>query len=322
MNHKFTIVANPFTLPFEEVMLKISHMLPDADTFGFIGGTETNGLNCIAEEGKLFKAKPFFVVSDRYDTEDFDLSMHPSGWLVFDHSRTKIREFLFKIYKVLRADGTQIKFYRPHFDDYSNGLRVGWPQEEITIKEKYINTYPDVGRIFSGGGGGSGIYTVIPMPHTLSTFQILNIVMALKSREHIKYIITNNNYAYTISDSKPAILACEKAPIISFMKTHYDCLLVEGFPHQYVTIVCNELSARLENRTIMAFIEMDYRHVRSTFTNDGKLHIWLNVYNMMYDIESDVLSGSELSRKYGQPQRENFTKTVRISIGDQRSFDF
>ena len=62
MNHKFTIVANPFTLPFEEVMLKISHMLPDADAFGFIGGTETNGLNCIAEEGKLFKAKPFFIV--------------------------------------------------------------------------------------------------------------------------------------------------------------------------------------------------------------------------------------------------------------------
>ena len=40
----------------------------------------------------------------------------------------------------------------------------------------------------------------------------------------------------------------------------------------------------------------------------------------MYDIESDVLSGSELSRKYGQ--RDDFTKTVRISIADQSPFDF
>ena len=59
MNHKFTIVANPFSLPFEEIMLKISHMLPIADELGFIGGIDTNGFNCIGKTGKLYKSKPF-----------------------------------------------------------------------------------------------------------------------------------------------------------------------------------------------------------------------------------------------------------------------
>ncbi len=317
MNNKYTIVANPFTLPFEELMLRISYMLPEADKFGFIGGIDYKGFFCIAEEGKLYKAKPFTTVSHKYDTEDFDLTMHPTGWLAFEQSRTKIREFIFRIYKKFRSIDFQEKFYRPKFEDYTDGLRVGWPEEEITIRENIVDYGRDedrIGSVFSGGGGGDGIYTVLPMPNNLSVFEIFRHAMSLHHKEHVKYIITNNNYAYTIHNSY--IEPCDKAPIIDFTKTQYTCLIIEGFPHQYFEFICQELAAKLENRYLRNFPNMDYRHYRSSYSNGSGGFLWLNIFKMMHDIETDILSGSDM-KKYVNDQ-----KTIRVGITDLESYEF
>ncbi len=318
MNKKFTIVANPFSLPFEEIMLKISYMLPLADDLGFIGGIDVNGFHCIADNGKLFKSKLFTLIDDNYDTDDFDLSMHPSGWLAFDQSRTKIREFLFKVYKVLRNDNLQMRFYRPKFDNYSHAIRVGWPEEEIQITEKYIDYDYEVkdhgiGTLFSGGGGGSGIYTVLPMPQTLSVFQILSQLITLDSKDHIKYIITNSNYVYKINASH--IEACHNAPIIAFTKSDYTCLLIEGFPDEKFANICNELACKFRNHAIRGFANEEYNYVRSAISVDGHPDIWLNIFKMMYEVETDVLSGSAMVKKYSTIRQSNpWTKTIRIGI--------
>lgn len=313
VNSKFTIVANPFTLPFEEIMLLISE-IPNSD-FGFIGGIDSTGRVCVPEEGKLFRGKPLTFVSDSYDTEDFDLSLSPHGWLAFEESRTTIREYLFQIYKVLRTTDKQTKFYRPTFNDYSPGLRVAYVDEsEITIKRqniKYEHTPRGIGSVFSGGGRTIEMLTVVPIPPTISTFQIISTVLQITDRDAIKYIITNKNYSYRFINKH--IESCS-APIIDFLETEYDCLLIEGSPEENLPLIGHHLAAHLEVRPLATISSCDYKNIRSAMSDGSHSSVWLFVFDFMnYMNDTEILSGSHLY-KYSNEQNDTSTKSTIKSI--------
>jgi hypothetical protein len=297
-------------------MLYISE-IPN-DDFGFIGGIDTTGRVCVPEEGKLFRGKPLTFVSDSYDTEDFDLSLSPNGWLAFEESRTTIREYLFQIYKVLRAGEYQHKFYRPKFEDYSSSLRIAYVHgEDIIIKQKqieYIHTplkSGSIGSIFSGGGRSQEFLTVLPIPAHISTFQIMSVVFQLTNRECIKYIITSKNYSYRFNNRH--IERCA-APIIEFLKTEYDCLLIEGSPDENLPFISIELAAHLEVPSLCNVSKCDYKNVRSAMSDKSHSSVWLFVFDFMhYMDETDILSGSHLYSKYKKEVDHNFKK-VRIGL--------
>ncbi len=317
-NSKFTIVANPFTLPFEEIMLHVSE-IPN-DDFGFIGGIDSTGRVCVAEEEKLFRGKPLTFVSSSYDTEDFDLSLSPNGWLVFEESRTTIREYLFQIYKVLRAGEYQHKFYRPKFENYSSSLRIGYVQgEDLTIKKQYIDylhapNSRGIGSVFSGGGRTQEFLTVLPIPSHISTFQLMSIVLQLTNRECIKYIITSNNYSYRFNNRHVERCA---APIIEFLKTEYDCLLIEGSPDEDLPLISGQLAAHLEVPSLRNVSHCDYKNVRSEMSDKSHSSVWLFIFDFMHYMEdTDILSGSHLYKVHGQKEEKfiNTYKKVRIGL--------
>ena len=156
------------------------------------------------------------------------------------------------------------------------------------------------------------------MPHTLSVFEIFRHVLTLENKAHVKYIITNNNYAYIINSTH--IESCDKAPIIAFTQTHFNCLLIEGFPHQYFEIICQELAVKLENRYLRNFSHMEYKHYHSSYSNGSGAFLWLNIFNMMHDVETDILSGSEMMRF--NDVKTTTTKTIRVGITDLEPFEF
>jgi hypothetical protein len=307
-NNKFTIVANPFVLPFEEIMLMISQ-IPN-DTFGFIGGIDAAGKICVPEDRKLYRGKPLHVVSDSYDTEDFDLSLSPYGWFAFEESRTTIREYLFQIYKILRSFDEQLRFYRPKFEDYSDNLRVAYVQGDIiTIKPHEIPEYnPEkIGYVFSGGGGTREFLTVLPIPNTYCTFEIIGAVLQSSAKHFVKYIVTSHNYSYRFCNKY--IESCP-APIINFLESAYDCLLIEGSPTDNLEHVCSELGLYLDIPTLNTIPYGHYKNVRSAMSDKSHDSVWLFVFDFMnYKNDTDIISGSQLYGKHTPHM-----KTIRVGL--------
>lgn len=232
INKKFSIVSNVFILPLEQVMLKVCALNAPFRKFNLIAGLtadekviitdETNGTEIPA----IFEGESLLETSATYDIDNFDLTVSPNGWLVFDTSRTKIRECLFQIYKLIPE---QKKFYRPTFIDHSLGCRVGMYYDIIYIMPATI-TYPityhypiDIGRTISGGGGGSFYYHIIPVPTKKSTWELLCI---LKDSEEfcnqVNCIISRYGYYYSIlKDGSETSIRSSDGPIIDFL--HLDC---------------------------------------------------------------------------------------------------
>lgn len=227
-NKKFTIVANVFALPLEQVMLKACKLNAPFRRFSLISGlTATEKVIVIDEtdgsaEPALFEGESLLETSSLYDVEDFDMTLSPNGWLVFDTSRTKIRECLFQLYKLIP---NQKKFYRPTFIDHSPSLRVGLYHDIIDIATATV-TYPPslkIGHTIDGGGGGSFYYDVIPVPTKKSTWEILTILKdSDEYRDKLVCVISRHGYYYNIvNDGSDIAIRPSDGPIIDFL--HLDC---------------------------------------------------------------------------------------------------
>lgn len=316
MNNKFTLVSNPFTLPFEEIMILTSYI---NDYDGYIGGIDGSERVCVPEDGKLFRGKHLTVVSYEYDTEDFDLSLSSNGWLVFQDSRTKIREYLFQIYKVLRSRGKQFQFHRPSFEDYSDNLRIGYiKSDEPTIIKNTIHYSQEergIGSIFSGGGRSTEYLTVLPIPPHITTFDIICHVLTLEcGKEHIKYIITSNNYSYRFN-TRGYIESCS-APIIEFLHTEYDCLLIEGSPDDdHMDVIYKQLATCMKIPQLREIATCDYKNVRSAMSDMSHTSVWLFVFDFMnYKMDTPILSGSHLYNSVKSVKSECMFKKIRIEL--------
>jgi hypothetical protein len=229
---KFTIVSNVFVLPIEQVMLKVCAINAPFRRFKLIAGLTADEKVIVTDESDgsgipaIFEGESLLETSASYDIDNFDLTISPNGWLVFDTSRTKIRECLFQIYKLIPE---QTKFYRPTFIDHSLDLRIGMYYDIIDIMPAKI-IYPtshdalEIGRTIDGGGGGSFYYHIIPVPTKRSTWDIITI---LKNSEeycnNIVCIISRYGYYYSIvkDESETSIQSSSDGPIIDFL--HLDC---------------------------------------------------------------------------------------------------
>jgi hypothetical protein len=98
------------------------------------------------------------------------------------------------------------------------------------------------------------------------------------------------------------------------MKSDYICLLIEGFPDKQFVNVCNDLAIQFRNSAIRGFPNMDYKYIRTSYSIDHRPDIWLNVFNMMHDVETNILTGSEMVRRFTTD--DSNVKTVRIGITD------
>lgn len=284
-NKKFTIVANVFALPLEQVMLKACELNAPFRHFNLISGlTATEKVIVIDEtdglaEPTIFEGETLLETSSSYDVEDFDMTLSPNGWLVFDTSRTKIRECLFQLYKLIRG---QTKFYRPTFIDHSPSLRVGLYHDVIDTLTATI-TYPPslkIGHTIDGGGGGSFYYQVIPVPTKKSTWEILTILKdSDEYRDKLVCVISRYGYYYNIvNDGKDIAIRSSSAaegPIIDFLHLDCDAIIMDISVMDYEQLIyfltwklsCNTLIeyrkadkqlyvSALKNRQVCGFISM------------------------------------------------------------------
>ena len=278
---KFTIVANPFELPIEEVGLM-------ADLEGFIGIMSSEGrffeintneiLNSDNDEVhklELYNGhhyaistepkpdKKLYYVSiglSEYDYEDYDLKESPNGWLLYDQSRTKIREHLFQIFKKIKHQNPGLKFNRPRFSDYSRALRIG-KTRDLFIEERKINIInDDIGATFTGGGGFNNMLTVIPIPEEYDAIDVLARFSRHPCTSSIRCIISKHNYHYKVQDSH---IWPTDGPYTPFLNNKYCYVVLEGW-HQNnpdINILINFIKNNMNCSYYSEFITTTYLNV-------------------------------------------------------------
>lgn len=242
MNHKITLVANPFRKPLEEIVSKLSLIPFIKRTHNFLHGITADGISIQPTEylnGKLNRRYPKIRTPDLYylpGQEPFkhgftidsstmhyptDFSISPNGWLVFDSSRTKIREILFQIYKMF----SDIKsFPKIHWIEENTDLRIGFSEDEqFDIIPNPLPNIPSK-RVINGGGGMGNSVVLIPVPPRNSTMHTIKTIMEWSDTKSIIGLITRNNYAYTFDES--GIIQPWIGPNISFMDLKYDCIAI------------------------------------------------------------------------------------------------
>ncbi len=246
INKKFTIVANVFALPLEQVMLKACKLHSPFRRFSLISGLTADEKVIVIDEGDglaepaIFEGESLLETSSSYDVEDFDMTLSPNGWLVFDSSRTKIRECLFQLYKLIPD---QNKFYRPTFIDHSPSLRVGLYHDIIDIIPATITYSPSlhIGHTIDGGGGGSFYYQIIPVPTKKSTWDILTILKdSDEYRDKFICLISRHGYYYNIvKDGSETSIRSEtvEGPIIDFLHLSCDAIIMDVEHDVYESLI-------------------------------------------------------------------------------------
>ncbi len=283
MSQKFTLVANPFELPIEEVGL-----LAD-DYEGFIGIMSHEGrffeisTNKILENqdlhGELYEGQKYAHSTEpiidkilhyvsmgiyNYDYEDFDLKESPNGWLVYDQSRTKIREHLFQIYKKIKNQNSGSTFNRPRFTDYSSQLRIGKPVLPIIIEERnYEIKNPDIGRTFTGGGGCDNMLTILPIPEEYDALDAMAMFSRHPCSSSIRCVISKQNYYYKTKDS---CIWPTDGPFIPFLNNKYCYVVLEGWQkiNPEINILINYIRNNMKCSYYSEFINTEYLNVMST----------------------------------------------------------
>ncbi len=266
-SNKFTLVANPFPLPIEEVGLIGSDINKPS---GFVG--------IMGPEGRFFE--PGCTDSDEkglhyvsiglyeYDIEDYDLTESPHGWLIYDQSRTKIREHLFQIFKKIKNKSPGAKFNRPRFSDYSSTIRIGSVASTNIIIEPAtynINSdrYERIGHTFDGGGACDNMLTVLPIPEEYDVMDVLGMLSRHPLTSSIRCIISKHNYYYKVRDSH---VWPTDGPHIPFLNSKYCYLILEGW--------------QKENPDINVFINFITNNMKCPYYSEFLTTKYLNVYTV------------------------------------------
>ena len=257
-NSRLTVVANPFKKPIEEVVSKLSYIPFIISRHKFFYGIAQNGMVIIPTEKtdshaekdfQTFKGRPKLRSADLYflpgeepfvhgfqidptnnfseemqSCYDINLSLNPNGWLVFNTSRTKIREILFQIYKMFADIHT---FPKIEWNEYPHSLRMGISATDDILDDINIipNALPKIttSRVIKGGGGGGNAITLLPVPPRNNTLDTIQAVLSWDTKHLVEGIITRHNYAYKFSNN---IIVPWTGPNVAFMNLSYDCLVI------------------------------------------------------------------------------------------------
>ncbi len=265
-NNKLTLVTNPFKKPIEEIVAKLSYIPFIRSRHKFLHGISSDGTIVIPAEYssendfKIFKGRPKLRTADLFflpgeepfvhgfqiDTEcstvnyslndDINLSANTDGWLVFNSSRTKIREILFQIYKMFQDIK---KFPKIYWNEHSSSIRMGYdslileddsPEPETPEK----NPLPIIPckRVLNGGGGMGNAITLLPVPPRNTTLDTIQAVIEWQNKNQnniIEGIITRHNYAYKFQSNTMVPWTDVN---IAFLELSYDCLVINSHPNK------------------------------------------------------------------------------------------
>ncbi len=260
-NNKLTFVKNPFNKPIEEVVSKLSYIPFIRRCHKFLHGISSDGIIIVPTEYssendfKASKGRPKLRSADLFflpgaepfihgfqiDTtkstvnyeldDDIDLT---DEYLVFNSSRTKIREILFQLYKMFKD---LQKFPKIYWNEHSTTIRIGRDNISFTIDDDIPdpkNPLPIIPteRVLHGGGGMGNAITLVPVPPRNTTLETIQAVIEWQEKQDkniIEGIITRHNYAYKFRSNT---LVPWTDVNIAFLKLPYDCLVIHSHPKE------------------------------------------------------------------------------------------
>lgn len=306
MPKSFTLVANPFDLPLEEVGLIAE------DKEGFVGIMSSQGrffelstneiLNIHhGERQELYEGQHYALSTESlpekvlhyisigvydYEYEDYDLGESVNGWLVYDQSRTKIREHLFQIFKKIKQKNPGMTFNRPRFSTYSMQLCIGKPVLPVIMEERSLNIKNlDIGTTFTGGGACDNMLTILPIPEEYDALDAMAIFSRHPCASSIRCIISKQNYLYKVRSSS---IWLTDGPYTPFLNNKYCYVVLEGWQeiNPDIQILINFIKNIMKCSYYNEFIHTKYVNVRSVRV-EKRDRCWLIVPEILLPRKND-----------------------------------